>query len=186
MNPDMDAVYFLSPLPHIVDCLLADFERRRYRRGFIIWAGTLPDQLERRLDGARRQMGGTALRFSVFWGCWAHDISIGPPDRLLVDFFPRESHLITFQDPSSFLVLYNPTCNNLVAPHLRTLASKVRPYRPARYGGSVLLANEAFRSPLSALPCKKSPKSGTFNPLHTPPTRQKSCACTWLASSRRS
>jgi syntaxin-binding protein 1 len=119
MNPDMDAVYFLSPLPHIVDCLLADFERRRYRRGFILWAGTLPDQLERRLDGARRQMGG-------------------PPDRLLVDFFPRESHLITFQDPSSFLVLYNPTCNNLVAPHLRTLASKVRPRRPARYRGSAV------------------------------------------------
>ncbi|EAQ88039.1 hypothetical protein CHGG_04658 [Chaetomium globosum CBS 148.51] len=61
MNLDMDAVYFLSPLPHIVDCLLADFERRRYRRGFIIWAGTLPDQLERRLDGARRQMGAKVL-----------------------------------------------------------------------------------------------------------------------------
>ena len=66
MNPDMDAVYFLSPLPHIVDCLLADFERRRYRRGFILWAGALPDQLERRLDGARRQMGGMALLFLVF------------------------------------------------------------------------------------------------------------------------
>ncbi|KAH6856562.1 Sec1-like protein [Chaetomium sp. MPI-CAGE-AT-0009] len=60
-NPDMDAVYLLSPLPHIVDCLLADFERRRYRRGFIIWVGPLPDQLARRLDGARRQMGAKVL-----------------------------------------------------------------------------------------------------------------------------
>ena len=37
MNRDMDAVYILSSLPHIVDCLMADFERRRYRRSFLIW-----------------------------------------------------------------------------------------------------------------------------------------------------
>ena len=37
MNKDMDAVYILSPLPHIVDCVMADFERRRYRRSFLIW-----------------------------------------------------------------------------------------------------------------------------------------------------
>ena len=36
-NKEMDAVYLLSPLPHIVDCLMADFERRRYRRSYIIW-----------------------------------------------------------------------------------------------------------------------------------------------------
>ncbi|KAK4103613.1 Sec1-like protein [Parathielavia hyrcaniae] len=106
VNPDMDAIYILSPQPHIVDCLLADFERRRYRRAFIIWTGSLPDPLQRRLDGARRQMAA-------------------PPTMLLVDFYPRESHLVVFQDPSSFLVLYNPTCNDLVARHLRTLASKI-------------------------------------------------------------
>jgi syntaxin-binding protein 1 len=55
----MDAIYFLSPQPHIVDCLLADFDRRRYRRGFVIWTGHLPDALQGRLDVARRQMGGT-------------------------------------------------------------------------------------------------------------------------------
>lgn len=37
MNQEMDAIYFLSPQPHIVDCLMADFERRRYRKSFIIW-----------------------------------------------------------------------------------------------------------------------------------------------------
>ncbi|AEO55256.1 hypothetical protein MYCTH_2298909 [Thermothelomyces thermophilus ATCC 42464] len=106
MNPDMDALYLLSPQPHIVECLLADFSCHRYRRGFIIWTGPLPDPLQRKLDVARRQMGG-------------------PPDLLLVDFYPRESHLVTFRDPSSFLVLYNPTCNDLVAQHLRALASKI-------------------------------------------------------------
>lgn len=41
MNKEMDAVYILSPLPHIMDCLMADFERRRYRRSFVIWTSGL-------------------------------------------------------------------------------------------------------------------------------------------------
>lgn len=36
-NPDTDAVYILSPLPHIVDCVVADLQRRRYRRAYLIW-----------------------------------------------------------------------------------------------------------------------------------------------------
>lgn len=36
-NKEMDAVYLLSPLPHIVDCMMADLERQRYRRTFLIW-----------------------------------------------------------------------------------------------------------------------------------------------------
>lgn len=36
-NPGMDALYFLSPQTHILDCLLADFERRWYRKSYIIW-----------------------------------------------------------------------------------------------------------------------------------------------------
>lgn len=37
MNQEMDAVYILSPQPHIVDCLMADLERRWYRRSYILW-----------------------------------------------------------------------------------------------------------------------------------------------------
>ena len=37
MNPEMDAVYLLSPEPHIIDCLMADFERRRYRKSYLVW-----------------------------------------------------------------------------------------------------------------------------------------------------
>ncbi|KAL2128482.1 hypothetical protein VTI74DRAFT_9114 [Chaetomium olivicolor] len=62
VNTDMDAIYILSPQPHIVECLLADFERRRYRRGFVIWTGVLPDALQRKLDVARRQMAGRVFR----------------------------------------------------------------------------------------------------------------------------
>jgi hypothetical protein len=44
MNPDMDAVYVLTPLPHIVDCLLADMGKRKYRRSFLIWTSGRDDQ----------------------------------------------------------------------------------------------------------------------------------------------
>lgn len=37
MNPGVDAVYLLSPESHILDCLMADFERRRYRKSYIVW-----------------------------------------------------------------------------------------------------------------------------------------------------
>lgn len=33
----VDALYFLSPQTHILDCLLADFERRRYQKSYIVW-----------------------------------------------------------------------------------------------------------------------------------------------------
>lgn len=38
-DANMDAIYFLSPEPHIVDCIMADFEQRRYRRSIILWTG---------------------------------------------------------------------------------------------------------------------------------------------------
>jgi hypothetical protein len=41
MNPTTDAVYLISPLAHIVDCLMADFEKRKYRRSFLIWTAGL-------------------------------------------------------------------------------------------------------------------------------------------------
>lgn len=36
-NPEMDALYILSPMTHIVDCLMADFERKRYRKARLVW-----------------------------------------------------------------------------------------------------------------------------------------------------
>ncbi len=44
---------------------------------------------------------------------------------LNVEFFPRESHLVTFRDPWSFPLLYHPACNTLVRQHLEDLAQKV-------------------------------------------------------------
>ncbi|KAL2070401.1 hypothetical protein VTL71DRAFT_13427 [Oculimacula yallundae] len=108
MNPDMDAIYLLSPQPHIVDCLLADFERRRYKKSFLVWTALLDPQMRRRLDVSRQvqeQMAGF--------------------ETLSIDFFPRESHLITFRDPWSFPILYHPACNSLVRDHMQSLAQKI-------------------------------------------------------------
>jgi len=41
-QPETDAVYFLTPKPHIVDCLMADFDRRRYKGAFLVWTTCMP------------------------------------------------------------------------------------------------------------------------------------------------
>ena len=47
---------------------------------------------------------------------------------LHLDFHPRESHLITFQNPWSFPILFHPECNNLVRHHMEEIAEKVGIY----------------------------------------------------------
>ena len=108
MNQQMDAVYILSSLPHIVDCLMADFERRRYRRAYIIWTSLLPSEERARIDQSRIAMEQIELM-----------------KVLNIDFFPRESHLITFRDPWSFPTLFHPACNQLVRRHMDDLAQKI-------------------------------------------------------------
>lgn len=36
-NPDADALYFLTPKEHIVDCLMADFQKRKYKKAHLVW-----------------------------------------------------------------------------------------------------------------------------------------------------
>ncbi|KAL8913814.1 MAG: hypothetical protein Q9171_001417 [Xanthocarpia ochracea] len=108
MNKEMDAVYLLSPLPHILDCLMADLERRRYRRTFLVWTSLLPLDLQNRLDRssmAKQQIVNASV--------------------LNVDYYPRESHLITLRDPWSFPTLFHPACNHLVRQHMEELAQKI-------------------------------------------------------------
>ncbi|KAJ4854875.1 sec1 family domain-containing protein [Trichoderma breve] len=140
-NPEMDAIYLLSPEPHIVECLLADFELRRYRRGFLVWTNLLDPALRRKID---EFPGVRQLRASS--------------RTLFVDFYPRESHLVTFRDPWSFPMLYHPACNAIVPKHMQLLAQriagicitlgeypKVRYYRPknAFHEASVLCTHLA-------------------------------------------
>lgn len=104
----MDAIYILSPEPHIVECLLADFERRRYRQAYLVWTSLIDPSLRRRID---EFPGIRQLRASS--------------QTLFVDFYPRETHLVTFRDPWSFPMLYHPACNPLVPKHMQALAQKV-------------------------------------------------------------
>jgi syntaxin-binding protein 1 len=92
---------------------MADFERRRYRKTFLVWTALLDPQMRRRIDSsqaAQHQLAGF--------------------ETLSIDYFPRESHLITFRDPWSFPVLYHPACNGLVANHMQSLAQKVELLSP--------------------------------------------------------
>lgn len=107
-NQGMDVVYILSPQPYVVDCLMADFERRRYQRAFLLWTSIPPPALRERID--RSQMAREQIaQFRV----------------LNLDFFPRESQLVTFRDPWSFPILYHPACAPLVRQHIADLAQKV-------------------------------------------------------------
>lgn len=127
MNPTMDAIYILSPQPHIVDCLLADFERQRYRKAYLVWTTVLDPQLRRRLDSsqlAQQQLAGEGPSTPRSRFCRTENFRTGF-ETLTIDFFPRESHLITFRDPWSFPILYHPACNNLVREHMQILAQKV-------------------------------------------------------------
>ncbi|KAL4808699.1 Sec1-like protein [Aspergillus unguis] len=106
-NQPMDALYILSALPHITDCVLADFERKRYRKSYLVWTSFLPPELRARFD--RSQMAQENI-------AGFHTIS--------VDYYPRESRVVTFRDPWSFPVLFHPGCNHLIREHLATLAHK--------------------------------------------------------------
>ncbi|KAL9096793.1 MAG: hypothetical protein Q9163_006417 [Psora crenata] len=108
MNQQMDATYVLSPLPHIVDCLMSDFERRRYRRSFIMWTTLLPPEQRERLDKSAMARDSIALL-----------------KVLNIDFYPRESNLLTFRDPWSFPTLFHPTCNQLIRKHMDELAQRI-------------------------------------------------------------
>jgi syntaxin-binding protein 1 len=105
---DMDAIYILSPLPYVVDCIMADFERRRYRSCILLWTSILPQHLRQRLDRSQQAMS-----------CIKGLKVIG------IEWFPRESHLVTFRDPWSFPLLYHPACNRDVPKHLADIAQKV-------------------------------------------------------------
>ncbi|KIW21181.1 hypothetical protein PV08_01761 [Exophiala spinifera] len=105
---DTDAIYLLSPLPHIVECLKADLSRKRYRRAHLIWTSQLPRHLSEEIFRSE-----TRAR------------SIIENRSLNIDFFPREANLITFREPWSFHVLYHPACDALVKNHLDALTQKI-------------------------------------------------------------
>ena len=134
MNQEMDAIYLLSPLSHIVDCLMADLEHRRYRKSYVIWTSGIPLNPGFGLCICCREVAypnvclytvlHPELRARIDRSSVARD-HIVQLRTLNVEFYPHESHLITFRDPWSFPVLFHPACNQLVRAHMDDLAQKV-------------------------------------------------------------
>lgn len=58
-----------------------------------------------------------------------------------IDFYPKESRVVTFRDPWSFPVLFHPGCNHLIRSHLEEIAQKVR-------GNCILASQLAFADEL--------------------------------------
>jgi len=56
MNPEMDAIYILSPEPHIVECLLLDLQKRRYRSPKVFFTGVVNSSQSRKLTEAGLSM----------------------------------------------------------------------------------------------------------------------------------
>ncbi|KAF8251915.1 Sec1-like protein, partial [Wilcoxina mikolae CBS 423.85] len=105
----MECIYILTPVEHIVRCLLSDFERPkpRYSGAHLLWTSELDNRFRQMIiDSPTRQF-------------------IRGERVLSVDFYPRESHLFTIREPTSFFNLYHPECRSLVSSHLRELARKV-------------------------------------------------------------
>ncbi|KIV99203.1 uncharacterized protein PV09_09067 [Verruconis gallopava] len=105
---DMDAVYILAPLPYVVDCVMADLERGRYRRSWLLWTSIVPPVLRQRID--RSQIAQSQVA----------DFRV-----INIEYYPRESQLVTFRDPWSFPKLYHPACSNLVPQTIADIAQKV-------------------------------------------------------------
>ena len=53
----MDALYILSPRPHIVECLVLDLAKGRYRNSTVLWTGILGRELRARLAAAPQKIG---------------------------------------------------------------------------------------------------------------------------------
>lgn len=106
-NEDMGAIYLIHPHDYTADCVIDDIRERRYMGAELVWIAA-PGQL---MEKIRSMTGTTSANV--------------PSHQLLVDFLPRESHVVTFQDKKSFLTLFNPALDDRVQNHVKTLAKRV-------------------------------------------------------------
>ncbi|EPS36022.1 hypothetical protein H072_10488 [Dactylellina haptotyla CBS 200.50] len=110
-HPDMEAVYFLTPKLHILECLLSEFKRPRPRHigGHLVWTSSPSEKIKDRL--AKQATRGKN---------WVMSERILP-----INFNPMESNVFTFQDPKSFYPLYNPKCDALAQGEFAGIAQKI-------------------------------------------------------------
>ena len=95
---------------------------RQSSRGFVLSLRNFHDCFEAKSDSYT--VLPPELRALLDQSSMARD-QIAQLRVLNIDFYPRESHLITFRDPWSFPILFHPACNHLVRKHMDELAQKV-------------------------------------------------------------
>ncbi|OLL23058.1 Protein transport protein sec1 [Neolecta irregularis DAH-3] len=108
-DANFEAIYFVTPRPHIVDCVIADFNRPKplYAAAHLFFISALDDKLFDRL---------TASKAKPFLRCLT---------EIFVDFFPVESHLFSFRENHSFYTLYNPDCRSILDKEVARIANRL-------------------------------------------------------------
>lgn len=109
---------------------MADFQKRKYKKAHLVWTscecawGSRECKRLRSLTGYNTVLH-PALRDRIDKSQIARE-QIAQFTVLNVEYFPRESHLVTFRDPWSFPILFHPACNHLVRQHMEDVAQKVK------------------------------------------------------------
>ncbi|KAK9481392.1 Sec1-like protein [Lipomyces japonicus] len=104
-----EAVYILSPRPHILDCVIADFSRNppRYGAAYLYFVPMLDE------NGRNKILSSPAANY----------VKACLP--LLLDFMPIESNIFTFKDSNSLPTFYNRDCFDLVNPEIIKTARRL-------------------------------------------------------------
>lgn len=109
---------------------MADFQKRKYRKSYLIWTSCEYCSIETD-DLLIVAVLHPTLRDKIDRSTIARE-QIALFKVLNIEFYPRESHLVTFRDPWSFPVLFHPACNHLVRQHMEDMAQKVSSNRATK------------------------------------------------------
>ncbi|KAK9467958.1 Sec1-like protein [Lipomyces arxii] len=104
-----EAMYILSPQRHIVNCLLADFVKTptRYSAAHVFF---VPKINQHFIDEIYNSPAASYIQTC---------------EALMIDFFPQQSNIFTFNDSDSLPLFYNPSCMNLVKQEILKVANKL-------------------------------------------------------------
>lgn len=120
----LDAIYLLTPRPDVFERLIADLQRRKYPACSLIWTSstlhcahvctllmfvTVPPEAYRQTLVNREEFKSQIKTYKV----------------LNVEYFPQESHLVTFRDPWEATYLFHPLCMGIIQKHVEDMAQKV-------------------------------------------------------------
>ncbi|KAK9455422.1 Sec1-like protein [Dipodascopsis uninucleata] len=104
-----EAVYILTARPHILECLISDYARAtpRYAAAHVFFVPII-DVADR--SKLLSSPAGKFIRTCL---------------PLLLDYFPKESNVFTFNESNALPIFYNTECLNIVSKTVRKTAKKL-------------------------------------------------------------